>query len=410
MQAAASPSSHIRRLSRRDLAIGLGAALLAVAGNVAYVQRDLGLIHSPEAVLEGDHHRYLGMAAGPVGEPADDRAREAPFCWRILVPWLVSRAVAAGAPAEASFYVLSLAGMTVFLAALYLHSRQRELTVGAALLGLSVAALLPGGVRWYVYQYPMPDPLCLALVAMAVVAIEARRDAWLIPLGAVALASRESYLLVVPYHFLHRWQRGSFREAIRATVLYNALPLAVFFGIRFAIDPVNTQRPLEIAQDIARFRWRRLWVNQAYFTTVGSLGALIPALLVFPGRLARAIPRHLAGASLVLGAYASLLLANNTDRLLVYSLPALVPAAMAQLSELADRARVPLLAIGLGALALQAYHYDQTLYFQKLGASIFQPTNLGVAAAAAGFWVAARALLLRSRSDSAGMRAGPAAP
>jgi len=408
MQAPGSSSHAPRRLRRRELAIGIGAALLAVAGNVAYVQRDLGLVHPPDAILEGDHHRYLGMAAGSVGEPADDRAREAPFCWRILVPWLVSRAVAAGAPAEASFYGLSLVGMTAFLAALYFHCRQRELTVGASLLGLSVAALLPGGVRWYVYQYPMPDPLCLALVALAVVAIEARRDAWLIPLGVVALASRESYLLVVPYHFLHRWRRGSFGEAIQATLLFNALPLAVFLGIRTAIDPVNSQRPLEIVQDIARFRWRRLWVNQAYFTTVGSLGVLLPALLVFPVRLARAIPRHLAGSSLVVGAYASLFLANNTDRLLIYCLPALVPAAMTQLSALADRTRVPLLPIGICALAVQAYHYDQTLYFQKLGASIFQPTNLAVVAATAALWVASRALLLWRRSGSPGTEVGAA--
>jgi hypothetical protein len=386
-----------RSLRRADLAIALAAASLAVALNVGYVYRDLGLVHSPDAILEGDHHRYLSLASGPVGEPGDDRAREAPFCWRILVPWLVARAAAAGARPEPTFYAVSLLGLTVFLAALFLHGRQRGLTTGVSLLGVSVAALLPGGVRWYVYQYPMPDPLCLALVGLAVVAIEARRDAWLIPIGMAALASRESYLLVIPYHFLHRLQRGSLREALRAALLYNALPLAVFLGIRLSIEAVNSHRPLEIAQDIARFRWRRLWVNQAYFTTVGSLGVLLPALLALPARLIRALPRELAGASLVLGAYASLLLANNTDRLLMYALPALVPAAMAQLAELGRRTRVPLAAAGPVLLAVQAYHYDQTLYFQKLGASIFQPANLGVTYAVGALWLALQASRIASR-------------
>lgn len=396
----AAPSRR-RPLSRRDVLIGLAAAAAILSLNLSYVYRDLGFVHSPEAVLEGDHHLYISMAESPMGEPEDGRARDAPFCWRLLVPWLASQLVRAGMNVTTAFYALSTSSLFVFLLALYLHTRQRGLDEGPALLSLLLAGLLPGGIRWYLYQYPMPDPWCLALLGLAFVAIEARRDAWLIPLGVLALGARESYLLVLPYYFLRRWQERSFGFALRKTLLYNGLALAVFVAIRLSIDSGNTYDPVAIAQDIARFRWRKLWVNQAYFVSIGTFGALLAIVWLLPGRLLRGLSRHPAELSVVVGAYLSLLLANNTDRLLVYALPVIVPAAASQLAEYRDASRTPLVWLGAPLLALQAYFYTQTLYFQKLGASIFQPARLGVVAATFALWASAVAWLRWRRTRGA---------
>jgi hypothetical protein len=94
--------------------------------------------------------------------------------------------------------------------------------------------------------------------------------------------------------------------------------------------------------------------------------------------------------------YASLAFANNTDRLLAYALPAVVPAALTNLRRVAIGCRVGFTPCALVALAAQALMYLVTP-FHIPGASVYQQTNLSMVALLAALWLAGR-VLLRGRA------------
>lgn len=399
---ASAPTAQLAaRLTRRDVVVGLAAAAFGLLLNLAYVWHDLGFMHGPERVLEADHWRYLSMAQRPLGDSGFE-----PFCWRILVPWLASVLTELGVTLGHSFYGMTCAFLWIFLLSLYLHLRQRGFDERHALLGVFLGALVPGGVRWYLYQYPMPDPLCLTLVGLSLVAIHAHRHAWLLVLGVAGLATRESFLLVLPYFFLYRWQRDSLTASLRSTLLYFTVPLAALLAIRLWIDPSDTEDALATLQGlrgVARFRFEGLFDNQLYFATVGTFGVVLGAVLLLPQRLLRAARGRLPELAFLFGAYASLLQATNTDRLLVYALPVVLPAAIGQVVAYGRAASVPFLVSGAALLAVQLYVYDQTLYFEKPAVSVYQPTNAGVVGAVVLLWTVARLRLRWTRSQAPGL-------
>jgi hypothetical protein len=365
--------------------------------NACCLADPLGFLHRPRQVLETDHFRYLEMARHPVGQAEATVAREAPFCWRILAPELARRLARLGLGLHAAFYLLTNVSLFGFLVAMYLHVRQHGLGQAAALAGMTLAALTPGAVRWYEYQYWMPDPLCLALVTAAFALVRSGRYRWLALVVVVAAATRESVAVVLPYLFLESWRREGPAAAFRRTAVVAVPALLVAALIRLSIAPVVPYDVLAIARDGLAFRWRHLADNQLYVLTVGSLGVLVPMLLLFPGRLPAFLRRHPEEAAVVAVAFLSLLLANNTDRLLAYALPAMIPVALRNLRALAREARLPGPALLAAVLALQAAFFALTPSHGMLGLSIYHPVNPFLVALMALSWLAARMVWRRRR-------------
>jgi len=92
-------------------------------------------------------------------------------------------------------------------------------------------------------------------------------------------------------------------------------------------------------------------------------------------------------------AYASLALANNTERLLAYALPVVVPAALRGLRAGLDAGRLPFAPVAALVLGLQLLYYVTTPFHGILGLSLYQPVNWVIVVAMAAFWVALRARL-----------------
>ncbi len=349
-------------------------------------------------MLETDHFRYLEMARHPIGRAEAAVGREAPFCWRILAPELARRLAPLGLGTHGAFYLLTNLSLLVFLLAMYVHVRQHGFGSGAALGGMTVAALTPGAVRWYEYQYWMPDPLCLALVMVSFVLIRAGRARWLLPITLLAVATRESAVIVLPYLLLDTWKRAGPASAVRRTAAV-ALPAVLLLAVmRLSIMPVAPYDIMTVARDGFAFRWRHLADNQLYVLTVGSLGVLFPLLLLFPGRLPAFLRRRPEEAAVVAVAVLSLLLANNTDRLLAYALPVVIPIGLRNLRALAGEARLPWPALLAAAVALQAAFFALTPSHGILGLSIYQPVNPVAVALMAVAWLAARLAWRRRRA------------
>lgn len=378
-------------------AVRLGAllSLLVLAVNVVSVSTRLGFLHKPKQVKELDHYRYIEMARGPEGRP--ELAGEATYCWRILVPGLARLLNRAGLDLNLAFFLITNLSLFGFLLTLWLYLGVLGFALPYRVAGLGLVGFTQGAVRWYEYQYWMTDPTCLFLMTLAFLWIREDRRAALHPPSIIAAFVRENYVVVYPYYFLHLLKRGvaPLRAAARMLTLA-ALPFAVFVGLRVLIVPNHRDEFLADIVDTMGFRWRHLGDSQVYLVTVGSLGVLFPLLLLFPRRLLTAVRRHYDQVAVVAFFYALLLMANNTERELAYTLPVVVPAALRHVGDLAAAARLPeapLLALAVG---LQALFFSQQR-FAEIGMSMYQPTNLVVVAAMALFWLGAQGALIWRR-------------
>ena len=164
-------------------------------------------------------------------------------------------------------------------------------------------------------------------------------------------------------------------------------------GLRIAIVPDHPDSLIADIRDTMALRLR-YWTEQPYLLTIGSLGAFVPLVLLFPRRLFGLARRHPEAFFFVLFFYGLCLPANNTERELGYTLPVVLPASLLALRSLVAEARLPLLPTLAVAVALQAFFFSQQRYLE-MGSSMHQPTNLAVVAVMATAWIAAQLLLLR---------------
>jgi hypothetical protein len=361
--------------------------VLTVGANAAFVASTLGPLHKPRRVLETDHPHYIAMARAPLA--GDEAARTPPFCYRVLTPLLAFGLTRAGLGVNASFWLITNASLVGFLCCLHRLLLQRGLDARGAALGVLLAGLTPGAVRWYEYQYWMTDPLCLFLIAAAMVLAEEGRERAVAGVSLLGIAARESYLLVFPWLLAKGARRDGLRTAL-ATTTRVALPsLALFAGIRLLV-PAAPGAPLAaVVADAAGFRFRHLLDNQLYLATLGSFGVLVPVLLASPARALAALRQRPEDAVLLGGAYASLLLGTNTERLLAYALPAVLTAALVCVRALQDQAGRWRALVGVTLLLAQAALYLQTPFHGIEGLSLYQPVSFAVVGLMALVWLLA---------------------
>jgi hypothetical protein len=376
---------------RRELGVAALASILLLGLNAFYVSATVGFVHRPRKVLETDHYHYIDMAEGPPGRAPTDKGREAPFCYRVLAPGLVWALGGTGLGVNGAFYLVTNAFLLCFLLALHALLRHEGATVGEALIGLALVAFVPGAVRWYEYQYWMPDPPCLFFVALGVLWIRKGREILLLLLSAVAVLSRETYLLLLPVAFLHAWRTVSLRQAVLRTARLAAVTLGTLALLRAAIVPAGGADLVAAAREMIPFRARHLFNGQIYAATLGTFGVLFPLWWLRPERVVTFLRRRPEDGALVAAAYASLAFANNTDRLLVYALPAVVPVALTALRSI-GRAGRRWGALAATVLGLQVFFYLETPFHEQ-GISIYPPTRVAVVAVLGLFWLGARVLL-----------------
>jgi hypothetical protein len=389
---------------KAETRIGLLLTLLLLALNVLSVARPLGFVHKPKQVKERDHYRYIEMARGPEGR--QELATESTYCWRILVPGIARGLTRLGLELNQAFYVLTNVSLFGFLFVFWVYLGDLGFSLPYRVAGLSLAGLTQGAVRWYEYQYWMTDPLCLLLIVVALVLGERGWTAALHVPSILGALVRENYAVVYPWYFLRMLRAGRpFLSALARTVAVAALPLAILVGLRIVIDCHPRDDIAESIQETLAFRWRHRDDNQPYVLTVGSLGVLFPLVLLWPARLVAWVREHYDEVAFVAFFYGVLMIANNTERELAYTLPAMVPAALRNLRALVAETGLPAAGVLSLAVVLQAVFFAEQR-FLEIGMSMYQPTNLLVVALMAAFWLAAQAAIVLARRK--GLR--PATP
>ena len=270
----------------------------------------------------------------------------APWGYRVLVPSAVHamglRNVVRG------FKIVSFTAMVAAGGLLFLFLRRRGATDVAAVLGVALFALSPPAARAVETPF-FQEPVAAALILAVLLAIETGAG-W----GTLALLSTlvtltkdgAIVLTLVPAVLFARWRTD------RASALAGALALAIpatLFGpvLRWWWTPTIPRITADRNLELVRVGWaalQRAWKPTALAALVGGL---VPLAVV--GTMQPKAREHLRRYGLSLGLLIGLaflgwlnvpsrepvpLFGDNFERLLIYSVPLLLPLVLAALDRL----------------------------------------------------------------------------
>jgi len=382
------------KLAGRDVRMALALAALLVAANAGYVASKLGFVHRVRVVMETDHKHYIHMATNP------DEPEDPPYAFRVATPRIARGLMAWGLSVNQAFYAITQLSLVTFLACTFLFLRARGFTLEISALCVVLMGLTQGAVRWFEYQYWMSDPLCLALVAAAILAIELD-EPWrvAIGLGFVAGFVRESFVLVLPFAFFNTLKRHDLKQALLRTTAIAVAFFAVSFTLHALITPIAPDDWWSGVVDSVGFRYRRLFESQWYVLTIGTWGVFVPLAIADFRAFTRRVRENLDLTFLTLATYATLVISNNTERPLAYAWPAIAAAGAAGFRALLARIPAPLgnpfqrlAAVCVGA---QLVHFGLTRWNDLAGSSLYQPVNYAVAGMMLALWLAWTLLFAR---------------
>ena len=374
-------------LGNRDIRLALALATLLVAANAGYVASKLGFVHRVREVMETDHRHYIHMATHP------DEPEDPPYAFRVATPRLARGLMAWGLTVNQAFYLITQVSLVAFLACTFLFLRARGFSAEISGLCLVLMGLTQGAVRWFEYQYWMSDPLCLALVAAAILALELDttwRTAILI--GFAAGFVRESFVLVLPFAFFNTLKRHDLKQAVIRTAAIGAAFFSVNLALHALITPIAPDDWWSGIVDSMGFRSRRLIESQWYVLTIGTWGVFVPLALADFGAFPRRLRENLDLTFLTLATYGTLIISNNTERPLAYAWPAVAAAGAATIRALVPLIqtpfRNPLLRLAAMCVGAQMVHFGLTRWNDLAGSSLYQPANYAVAGMMLAIWLA----------------------
>jgi hypothetical protein len=321
---------------------GALAAVLLAAAIVAFRhQRSDGALHDRYHLPAFDAYVYVAMAESP------GVFTVAPWGYRILTPLVVD--AMPGRDVIARFEWLTLAGLASASGLAFLFLRRLGHEPVAALAG--AAALAASGPVGEVIGYPyLVEPLALALQVAFLLALESGAGPGVLALvSALAASNKELQVLMLPLVFFARWDRDGARLAAGKLLASSAAALGTTALLRWGWAPVASLPSLPPPDSWGGIL-RVLWQYRAE-TVVGLLLSGLLPLAVAGACLRRARPylrRYWFLLLVTLGfpfvAWMNLgearplaLFGRNTDRLLLFAIPAVLPLALLALEALFRR-------------------------------------------------------------------------
>jgi hypothetical protein len=276
--------------------------------------------------LDNDGVLYAAMAQRAT-HPDDPNAFFAPWCWRVLTPFLASLL-----PFDllGNFKVLAFVTNWLSLLLLYGLLRRLDRPPKVALLGV----MLYAGVFWTVkfsFYSPTYIDVQTQTFLLAVLYLMVSRLYWPLPLLlTLGVLQKESLLLLAPVVYVHRGrQEGWFRgKPLLLLITLLLLPLGALWWVRSAIPAGNLYSPLNaylgnLTEQTTSMRFWPRFVLEIF----SGLG-ILPVLLLYRAKEAgNFLHSHPEWAmQMVIG---TLLLFGGEDkgRLFLFMLPALIVTA-----------------------------------------------------------------------------------
>ena len=308
-------------------------SLLALAG----VVRAHGQLPYPNiSYITWDHYKYIAMAMSPLG--ADPLVHQAPFCWRILTPWLVHilpLSVTTG------FWVVTVAGLALATLGLMWFLRALGLSHAAAVAGGLAFVLLPQATGFTLWDYMLVDPLALALQVIAMACAVSRRGPWLVCALALNAFAKETVLFAALFALSHALERRDWRM-LRWSVIGLGVSGAILLGLHVAIQSGQSYSLLQQFQVVnAVYGKNVLFIVYRVVDTFGGTWGILLPLAVLQTLHAPRVSLRPSFFLLFLAATAQVLVAVNSGRVVVYAYPVVIAAALFEIEYLAAQYRFP---------------------------------------------------------------------
>jgi hypothetical protein len=309
----------------------------------------------------------------------------APWAYRILTPGLVR---ALPVDVVTGFAVVTFAGLLA--SAVLLHAFLVRLGHPPVASAIAASAFAFLGPTVEVIEYPfLVEPVTLALEIAFLLALAGRGATGTLALIAVLGAlSKELHLLLVPLVFFARVEPDGARSALRKTAIVGVAALAATLLVRTWVplpDAAALGRPpLDAVLQAWRRDWPETWRGTLMLglTPLALVGAFLPRARRYLRRWGYGLAVTLVvpfAAFLNVGDSRVIFFGKNTERLLLYAIPFLLPLALHAIDALrgrqepvADTAPATSLPLDRAAAALAAV----TLLAVGLGLDRYQRLDL----------------------------------
>ncbi len=326
------------RTEVRERVLVVVVSFLALAGYYARTDR-LTVLH-PYFAKAWDHHKYIEMATHPFA------LHIAPFCWRILVPllaWLLPFGL------QRNFTILAFCALFLTAIVFYFVLRQWGFSHRVALMGILFFLALGWATRLNTFDFWQTDAAGFLFTVIALWGIFAGRDLVFLAALVVGVTARESVIFVAPLYYTFHARRVFDKRVLGRTLALVSLPVLVLVLIRIAIPPWNgnpaymATLPETLREDpynlVTLFRNIGLPRLQgvSYGMFIDDICVTFGVSLVFLPLFAKK-NRFLfvKFAPFLVLCLAPLLLAVNTNRLVVNAFPAVIILALEGILAIAE--------------------------------------------------------------------------
>lgn len=355
-----TPTGHRYRLA--DICAG-SLLLMVELGFLAVIIR-LGLIDPHQTFrLPSDWLNYEPMASSFYSN--NPLAHHAPFCWRVLTPWLVYGLTTLGLSLHGGFLLVTTIGLCGTIIVVYALLRLCGATTWQA---LAIAMLIqtqyvPGLLG--LWNFVVTDPLSYLLLGLAFLLYWRNRPRWLMVVLALAALNRETALFAVAAfageQVIHRdWKR--LKSYLPAYVVPGLIILTLHVAI-FHVGSYNLINQVGATWSIRtglvgrgstqiQFGNVNAYALNIYHLTINAFGLLLPLLLLQFIHPPYVIRRPEVWIFLLV-TIVQIIFATDDERLMFIAFPVVALAAWHELRWLAQCLKLPAAVIGFFLVCVQ---------------------------------------------------------
>ena len=355
------PALHVRKSLIADLS-ACGVLALVGLGLLAFLIH-LGLL-DPRTSLRPmeDNLYYQAMAQNPFS--SDPMVHRAPFCWRILTPWLVYLLTKLGLSVPGGFLLITMLSLLGTAIGVYVLLR---LFGATPWLALAVALLVqtqyaPG--LFALWDYAYTDPLSYLMMVLAFICYWQDRPRWLLVVLALGVLNREAALYpVVAFageQVIHRdWRRlkAYLPAYIIPVLIYIVLQHAIYQIGHYSLAGTALPQRLSLAgrpSTISLFGNVNPIALNVYHLTINSYGLLLPLFILQVIHPPYFVRRPLVWIFLLVIAIPSTIFGGDNERLMFVAFPVFAVAAWYEVRWLAQWLKIPATAIGFFLVLVQS--------------------------------------------------------
>lgn len=302
-----------------------------------------------------DHSYYLAMAGGLPGHPA--AAHTPPFDYRLLSPFIVHTLPLS---ATIGFHTLTMAALIGAGALLFQLLRTLGFAAGAATGGVALFGSLYWLVEWPQMDYALVDPVSFFLAPLFLLALY--RGSAPLTVGALAtlaVLNKEVGLVLLPAGLIYL--RRTQRLTKSGSLALVGAPIAAVVLVRLLVPSDSSYHPVAALQNTLSQRYDSWWgaLQDIHRYFIPTWGPVLLVLAAQPQSLLRFIRAFPELAMIYLLVHLQLLVASDTQRVLVVAYVAVIPAILFALREGLRRDRLVLVIAAALAVA-QGFYFEDT--------------------------------------------------